>query len=194
MANAFNADNALATEPESFVIGDFVQWKRTDLGADYPNTDYTASYVSRDASGGSHEFSVVGTSVGNDYLFTILGASSSGFSAGHHHWHLEIKRNSDNERIVLESGHWNVEIDVDANGVDPRSHAEIMVQKIESVLEGKADSDVSNYSIQGRSLTKMSYDELLNARKNYKSEVRSEKAREMMKRGKSGASTILVKF
>jgi hypothetical protein len=194
MANAFNADNALATEPESFVVGDFVQWKRTDLGADYPNTDYTASYVSRDATGGSHEFTVIGTSSGSDYLFTILGASSSGFSAGHHHWHLEIKRNSDNERIVLESGHWDIEIDVDVNGVDPRSHAEIMVQKIESVLQGKADSDVSNYSIQGRSLTKMSYDELMNARKQYKSELRSEKAKEMIKRGKGSSATIKVTF
>ena len=101
MANAFNADNALATEPESFVVGDFVQWKRTDLGADYPNTDYTASYVSRDATGGSHEFTVIGTSSGSDYLFTILGASSSGSSVGHHHWHLLVNQDANHHLMRM---------------------------------------------------------------------------------------------
>jgi len=194
MANAFNAENALATEPDSFVVGDFVLWKRTDLGADYPNNLYTAKYVSRDAAGGSHEFSVTATNDGSDYLFTILGADSSGFSSGSHRWQLEIIRNSDSERVVVDSGHWSVIVDVDVNGVDPRSHAEIMVDKIQSVLEGKADSDVSEYSIAGRSLTKMTYQELLEARKTYRAEANTIKIKEMIKRGKGSSSTIEVRF
>jgi hypothetical protein len=194
MANAFNAVNAPSIEPDSFVVGDFVLWKRTDLGADYPNDLYTAKYVSRDAAGGSHEFSVTGTNDGSDYLFTILGADSSAFSSGNHRWQLEIARNSDGERIVVDSGHWSVIVDVDVNGVDPRSHAEIMVDKIESVLNGKADSDVSEYSIAGRSLTKMTYQELLDARKSYRAEVNAIKVKEMIKRGKGSSSTIKVTF
>lgn len=194
MANAFSAQNAPSTEPDSFVVGDFVQWKRTDLSSDYPNDQYTASYVSRDAKGGSHEFAVSGSASGDDYLFSILGSASSAFSGGRHRWQLEIVRNSDSERVVVDSGHWEIVVDLDDSNVDPRSHAEIMVDKIQSILEGKADSDVEEYSVQGRSLKKMSYQELLDARKYYKQEVRSEKLKEMVKRGKGSSATIEVTF
>ena len=53
MANLFDADNAPTEEPEEFVIGDFVQWKRTDLSTDYPNTTHTMAYVARIRAGGN---------------------------------------------------------------------------------------------------------------------------------------------
>jgi hypothetical protein len=69
-----------------------------------------------------------------------------------------------------------------------------MVDKIQSVLEGKAGSDVSEYSIAGRSLTKMTYQELLDARKSYRAEANALKVKEMIKRGKGSSATIKVKF
>jgi len=194
MANLFDAANAPTTEPTDFVVGDFVQWKRTDLSEDYPNTAYTATYISRDAAGGSHEFQVTGTASGDDYLFTILGTASSNFDAGHHHWHLEIVRNSDSERIVIDQGHWDVNEDIDVNGTDPRTFAEIMVNKIETILKGKADSDVGSYSIAGRSLTKMTFAELEEARDKYMGIYNREKSNEAVKRGKPSPNTIKVRF
>ena len=194
MANLFDAANAPTTEPTDFVVGDFVQWKRTDLSDDYPNTAYTLTYVSRDAGGGSHEFSVTGTSSGSDYLFTILGSASDGFSAGHHKWQLEIVRNSDSERIVHETGHWDINVDMDVNGVDPRSFAQTMVDKIETILTGKADSDVGSYSIAGRSLTKMTFAELEEARNRYMGIYKREQADEAVKKGKPSPNTIKVRF
>lgn len=194
MANLFDAANAPTTEPTDFVVGDFVQWKRTDLSDDYPNTAYTLTYVSRDAGGGSHEFSVAGTASGSDYLFTILGSASDDFSAGHHKWQLEIVRNSDSERIVHETGHWDIHVDMDVNGVDPRSFAQTMVDKIETILTGKADSDVGSYSIAGRSLTKMTFAELEEARNRYMSIYKREQADEAVKKGKPSPNTIKVRF
>lgn len=194
MANLFDAANAPTTEPAEFVVGDFVQWKRTDLSGDYPNTAYTATYISRDAAGGGHEFQVTGTASGDDYLFTILGTASSAFDAGHHHWHLEIVRNSDSERIVIDQGHWDVNEDIDVNGTDPRTFAEIMVDKIETILKGKADSDVGSYSIAGRSLTKMTFAELEDARDKYMGIYNREKSNEAVKRGKPSPNTIKVRF
>ena len=55
---------------------------------------------------------------------------------------------------------------------DRRSHAEVMVGKINSILEGRADSDVSSYSIKSRSLTRLSIDELIRWRDYYISEVK----------------------
>ena len=66
MANLFDAANAPTTEPLEIVVGDFIQWKRTDLGADYPNDQYTATYVARITGGGASEITLTGTASGND--------------------------------------------------------------------------------------------------------------------------------
>ena len=36
MANAFDASQAPEGEPDEIVVGDFLQWKRSDLVDDYP--------------------------------------------------------------------------------------------------------------------------------------------------------------
>jgi hypothetical protein len=194
MANLFDATNAPTTEPEKIVVGDFIQWKRTDLSADYPPTSYTATYVARISGGGSSEHQIVGTNSGGDYLFTVTSATSAGFNAGQYHWQLEIVQNSSSNRIVVDRGYFEAIVDLDVNGTDPRTHAEIMVTKIESLLSGKADSDVANYSIAGRSLTKLSFNELIQARDYYKSEMRKEEIDQRIRRGQATGATIQVRF
>jgi len=194
MANLFDPANAPTIEPETVVQGDWIQWKRTDLGADYPNTAYTATYVARITGGGNTEVQVTGTASGSDYLFSVNSATSEGFVPGLYHWQLEIKRDSDNNRLVVDRGYFTAIADLDVNGADPRTHAEIMVAKIESILSGKADSDVASYSVAGRSLTKMSFRELLEARDYYRSEVRKEQISERIRRGQSTGATVQVRF
>lgn len=194
MANLFDASNAPTTEPEVVSPGDFIQWKRTDIGGDYPPASYTATYVARITGGGNTEVQVVGTASGSDYLFTVSSTTSTDFVVGLYHWQLEIKRNSDNSRIVIDRGYFTCVADLDINGADPRTHAEIMVAKIESILSGKADSDVASYSIAGRSLSKMSFQELTNARDYYKKEVQQEVIAERIRKGQGTGATIQVRF
>jgi hypothetical protein len=194
MANLFDAANAPTTEPLEIVVGDFIQWKRTDLGADYPNDQYTATYVARITGGGASEIQLTGTASGDDYLFTVDSVTSADFVAGYYHWQLEIVRNSDSERLVLERGTFTAIVDLDVNNVDPRTHAEIMVDKIEAVLQNRADADVANYSIQGRSLVKLSIDDLLRWRDYYRAELAMEKRKERVRRGKSTGATIKARF
>jgi hypothetical protein len=194
MANLFDAANAPTTEPLEIVVGDFIQWKRTDLGADYPNDQYTATYVARITGGGASEIQLTGTASGDDYLFTVDSATSTDFNAGYYHWQLEIVRNSDSERLVFERGTFTAIVDLDVNNVDPRTHAEIMVDKIEAVLQNRADADVANYSIQGRSLVKLSIDDLLRWRDYYRTELAMEKRKERVRRGKSTGATIKARF
>ena len=47
MANAFDSTNAPEGEPSEVVVGDFLQWKRSDLVSDYPTDLYSLSYVAR---------------------------------------------------------------------------------------------------------------------------------------------------
>ena len=194
MANLFDVTQAPTTEPEVVSPGDFLQWKRTDLGSDYPNSAYTAGYVARITGGGNTEIAVTGTASGSDYLFSVSSATSADFVPGLYHWQLEIVRNSDSNRIIVDRGYFTCVADLDVNGADPRTHAEIMLGKIESILSGKADSDVSSYSVAGRSLSKMSFKELLDARDYYKREFQKEVIAERIRKKQGTGATVQVRF
>lgn len=194
MANLFDAANAPEGEPLVVTVGDFIQWKRSDLVSDYPPDSYTATYVARITGGGSNEIQLVGTDQTTHYLFTANSVTSADFVPGYYHWQLEIVRNSDSERLVVDTGTFTVAVDLDVNASDPRTHAEIMVDKIESILQGRADSDVANYSIKDRSLTKLSISELLQWRDYYKLELRKEKNAQLIAKGESTGATVKVRF
>ena len=194
MANLFDAASAPEGEPSEVVVGDYIQWKRSDLTTDYPTADYTATYVARITGGGASEIQLTGTASNGAYLFTADSTTSAAFVPGYYHWQLEIVRNSDSNRIVVDRGAFTAIVDLDVNNSDPRTHAEKMLTKIESLLEGRADSDVANYSIQGRSLTKLSIDELVKWRDYYQSEVNRIKRLEEIKLGRKTAATVKVRF
>lgn len=194
MANLFDAANAPEGEPLVVTVGDFIQWKRSDLVSDYPPDLYTATYIARITGGGASEIQLVGTDQTTHYLFTVNSVTSTDFVPGYYHWQLEIVRDSDSERIVVDTGTFTAAVDLDVNASDPRSHAEIMVDKIESILQGRADSDVANYSIKDRSLTKLSISELLQWRDYYKLELRKEKNAQLIAKGESTGATVKVRF
>lgn len=197
MANLFDAINSPEGEPSELVVGDFIQWKRSDLSEDYPTlSGYTAEYVARITSGSFDEIKIPqsASSTNDYYLFTVGSSASSAFLPGIYRWQLEVVQTSSGNRIVVDSGSFSAIADMDNSQSDPRIHAEIMVDKIETILQGKADSDVASYSVAGRSLTKLSFQELLDAREYYKREVNNHKNKELLKRGKSGGATIKVRF
>lgn len=194
MANLFDAANAPEGEPTIVTVGDFIQWKRSDLVDDYPPNLYTATYIARITGGGANEITLQGTDETTHYLFSVSSAVSADFVPGYYHWQLEIVRNSDSERIVVDTGTFTANVDLDVNASDPRTHAEIMVDKIESILTGRADSDVANYSIKDRSLTKLSISELLQWRDYYKLELRKEKTAQLIAKGETTGVTVKVRF
>ncbi len=194
LANRFDPANSPTIEPERIVVGDFIQWRRIDLGTDYPNDAYTATYVARITGGGSSEIQIVGAAYNSDYLFSASSSVSADFVAGFYHYQLEMVRNSDSERIVIDRGTFTAVVDLDVNGTDPRSHAEIMVDKIETVLQGRADADVLSYSINGRSLSKMPPNELVEWRDYYKREFLMEKRKERIRRKIASGATIVARF
>lgn len=192
MANLFDVDNAPATEPQQFAIGDFVQWKREDIIGDYPTATHSAEWIAR-ISGGGSEIKVAATETSTYYLFTINSSDSASFTKGHYHWQLEITETSSSNRIIIDTGTLDIDFDLDDN-VDPRSHAQVMIDKIESILQGKADADVASYSINGRSLTKMSFEDLISARDFYRKEYAKELQLERAKQGDQTGATVLVRF
>ena len=197
MVNLFDPANAPEGEPTEIVVGDFLQWKRSDIADTYPTSEgYTAEYVARITGGGASEIKMPQAAGSTDdyYLFTVSSATSESFEPGLYHWQLEVTQTSSGNRIVVDIGDFTAIPDMDNNQADPRIHAEIMVSKIETILQGKADSDVASYSIAGRSLTKLSFSELIQARDYYRREIVKHNNDELLKRGKSNGSTIKVRF
>jgi len=194
MANLFDADNAPKEVPRSIVIGDLVQFKLTQFSTDYPNTSHSMTFMARSGEGANVEFSIAASNSGDDYLFSASSAATSAFTAGLYHYQIEVLETSSNNRLILDQGELDVTVDLDVNAVDPRTHAEKMLQKIEAVLENRADADVSSYSIAGRSLTKMTPEELLTWRDNYRREVKAYRRKLDVKHGRKTSSSILVRF
>lgn len=77
---------------------------------------------------------------------------------------------------------------------DQRSHAKIMLDALEAVLQGKASKDVSSYSIAGRALTKLTPDELELWRDKYRAEYAAERRKERIKDGRGSGATVKVRF
>jgi hypothetical protein len=165
-----------------------------DLVSDYPLATHSMEYVARITAGGSTEIKVAATEQNGTYVFEVDSATSAAYVAGFYHWQLEATETASGNRVVIERGTFTAVEDLDVNGADPRSHAEIMITKIESLLQGKGDADVSSYSIQGRSLTKLSYQELIQARDYFRKEYAKERQIERAKAGETTGATILVRF
>jgi len=193
MAHTNYFDEIQEGEPKTIVVGDYLQWKKTDLAETYDPTLYTLTYIGRIAGGGN-EINITATNGGTYYLIQESSTTTATYNPGYYHWQLEITRNSDGERIVVDRGHSEVVPDLDINASDPRSHAEIMLDKIQSLLQGKADADVSSYSIAGRSLTKMTFTELTEAESYFAAKVTSEKAKLDAQNHRPTAATIKVRF
>ena len=194
MANMFDTANALETEPAKIIAGDRLIFKRSDLNNDYSNASYTLKYSARLEGTGSTEIQITATASGSDYLVEVNSSTTASYTVGTYRWQAYITRNSDEQRLTIDEGTWEVIANRDAATTDPRTHSAIMVDKIESILEGRADSDVSSYSIQGRSLTKLGIEELMAWRDRYKAELLLEKRKERALNGVGTGAKVLVRF
>ncbi len=194
MANLFDTDNATTTEPAEIISGDRLIWKRTDLNTDYSNSTHSLKYSARLEGTGSTEIEIAASASSDDYLVEIASATTANYTAGVYVWQAYITRTSDSQRLTIDTGTWEVIANRDANTADPRSHAKLMLDKIESILEGRAGSDVGSYSINGRSLTKLSISDLLVWRDRYKIEFLRAVRKERANNGVGTGGQVKVRF
>ena len=187
MANLFT--DIPEKEPVTIYKGETVVWNRKDL-TDYPVGSYAMSWIARLESNGGTSFSATVTEVDDYYKFTLDNSATGGYTTGDYFWVLKVTQSSDSEELILETGKITVKDNYFGSTGDTRSHAKIMLDKIESILEGRADADVSSYSIQGRSLSKIGIAELLQWRDYYKAEYQKEVA-EFRTGNKEGSGRVV---
>ena len=198
MANAFDVSNASVGVPTKIIVGDTVTWRVSIDTSDYPTADYTVSYSFQCAehpAGTKHSLEVTGSEDADGYYVTLTAASTLSIDHfGEWHYQAYITRDSDGARHTFDQGDTWFVSDLASLDDDIRSHAEIMLNKIETLLEGRADSDIASYSIAGRSLTKMSPKQLMEWRDHYKAEVAREKIKQDIEAGRGGKSSIKIRF
>ena len=191
MANLFT--DIPEKEPVTIYKGETVVWNRKDL-TDYPVGSYAMSWTARLESNGGTSFSATVTEVDDYYKFTLDNSATGGYTTGDYFWVLKVTQSSDSEELIIDTGKITVKDNYFGSTGDTRSHAKIMLDKIESILEGRADADVSSYSIQGRSLSKISINELLQWRDYYKAEYQKEIAKFRRDNNEGSGRVIKVQF
>lgn len=196
MSNIFDRANYPSQEPEILVVGDFWVWRRDDLASNYPTDSYSLSYEfhGNSGGGGSHQFTITATEADDTYFIEVPSATTAGYTAHDYTWDAYITRTSDSERIRVDYGHATVALNLADTNADTRSHAKKVVDAIEAVIEGRATIDQSSMSIAGRSLSRLSIDELLLFRDRYKAEYLKEIKLDRIRNKKGSGNTIKVKF
>ncbi len=186
-------DNVPEGEPVVLVVGDTWVWQRSDLATDYPVATYNLNYsLQREGDVGAPT-AIAAAKVGNVYKVTVAAATTAALAAGVWRWTATMVRIADAARVAISAGTFNVRANPAAAG-DVRSHAAKVLAAIESLIEGKAASDVASYSIAGRSLTKLSFAELLDARAFYRREVKRERDAANAAAGRPTGRTYAVRF
>jgi hypothetical protein len=193
MANKFDSTNYPTTEPNELQLGDLWAWKRTDLFNDYPTASYALSYEFNlvDGSAASN-FTLTATESNNEYI--IETSSTTSYTAGEYNWVSYITRSSDSVRIKLSEGFTEIQENYATTTSSVRSHAKKVLDAIEAVIENRATMDQSSMSIAGRSLSRLTVDELMTFRDRYKVEYLKEIKKARIKNNKDSGNNIKVRF
>ena len=194
MSNLFDSDNYPTVEPEVLTIGDRWLWKRNDLGSDYPPASYALSYNARLQGAGSTAISITASESGDDYLVEVASATTAGYTAGTYSWSAFITRSADSQRIQIDSGDFVIKTNLATSTADPRTHAEKMVDHLESTLESLAQKLTTSYSVSDRSNTLTSMEDVRNQLDYYKGKVKSELNKARVKSGLRTDSNLLLRF
>jgi len=193
LSNKFDSTNYPSQVPTELQLGDFWAWKRDDLSSDYPVASYSLSYEFNLVDGATvSNFTLTATESNDTY---VVEASNTGsYTKGNYNWVSYMTRSSDSARVKLEEGFVEVQDNYATTTASVRSHAKIVLDSIEAVIENRANIDQASMSIAGRSLSRMSIDELLTFRDRYKAEYLKEVKQLRIKNNRGSGNTIKVNF
>ena len=193
MSNLFDSANFPSKEPTELQLGDFWAWKRIDLATDYPTAAYALIYEFNLVDGSTaSNFTLTATEANDEYI--ISTTSTTSYTAGNYNWIAYIQRSSDNARIKIGEGYTEIQDNYATTTASVRSHAKIVLDAIEAVIENRATMDQSSMSIAGRSLSRLSVDELMTFRDRYKTEYLKEVKMARIKNNRGSGNTVKVKF
>ena len=196
MANLFDSTNYRTLEPtletygHPIVAGDYLAWKRSDLNSDYSNSSYSLSYKARLEDSGSTLITISASASGADYLIEVGQSTTASYTVGIYHWDAYITKDSDSERVRVDHGQWEIIENLASATTDPRSSSKKVYDAVVAVIEGRASQDQMSYSIAGRSLSRMSIEDLIKFEGIYKARWMKEVNESRIRDGLGTTNTI----
>ena len=175
------------TEPEYFVAGDTVKWKKTL--ADYKASDgWTLSYALR----GAGTVNITASPSGADHQVDIAAATTAGYTVGTYSFSAYVTKAA--ERYTVGSGY-----------IEIKKNLATATTFTDRLLTLQADVDAINawlgknysfasYSIGGRSLNKYTIADLYMLRGRLQSELQNLKDAEKIRRGLGTSKLIRVRM
>lgn len=186
MSNIFDSTNYPTQLPAELQIGDYWAWKRTDLASSYPLADYSLKYIFYLVSGSTaSNFTIDASESNGEYVFAT---SSTVKPIGDYKWTAVITKTAGNVPAVIDTGYITIVSDA------VRSHTKLVLDSIEAVIENRATMDQASMSIAGRSLSRMSIDELMTFKDRYKLDWLKEVKKARVKNNQGSGNIIKARF
>ena len=174
------------TEPLQVVAGSTATW--TVPAGDYAAPTWTLSYAL--LKPGCDRIEITATDNGDgSHLVTVAASDTAGWESGEYYWQRNVTNGS--VRHTTGSGRLEIKPNFAAANVDPRSSAKKTLDALEAVREGKATGDQLSMSLNGRSISRMSWDEVNSAWNHFKNLVDQEVALEKDELGTSDQSNTV---
>jgi len=197
LANLFDSTNYPGNVPDTLTVGDRWAWKREDIVTDYIPTSYTLSYSFRLLASAATEIQLGSSQITESttaYIVEVPSSTTAGYTKGDYEYQEYISRTSDSERIITARGYVTLKPNLDADSSDPRSHARIVFDALEAMLESRASIDQSSMSIAGRSLSRMTPEEIRDWYEYYRYKVQLEVKKDRIRKGEATGSLIKARF
>ena len=180
----------LKTEPQLANAG--TTWKWEVSFSDYKASIYTLTYYFREVSG-KYSFDITATNSNDTFRVNVPKATTSAYAPGVYSGQGFVDDGA--SRFLVYENQLQVGSDFALQGIgkDTRSHAQKVLESIKALLEGKTE-DVTSYSVAGRSITKMTLQELIEAKDYYERIVITEQRQQRAKQGLHTGQVVRAKF
>ncbi len=176
-------------EPASIVIGDTVKWKKSL--SNYKASDgWTLKYVLKDVN----TINITASASGDDYSIEISAATTAAWSAGTYFWRSYVEKAA--EKYSQQEGIIQVKAGTSSiSGIyEEYKHVTEVLTALEATIKNKASLDQLSYSINGRSLSRMTPDDVIKWRNFYRAEKAKLEKELNIARGVEGGGLIRVRF
>ena len=185
--------------PATIRAGDTVRWRHdasTDnLGNSIDSGSWVLTYYLR-TNTASEGATVVGSSYGLGWEFTLAAATSAGFDAGT--WYWQAIATSGSDKVTLGAGQLEVLAALEYSGTpgafDGRTQAQQDLTAVQAAIRAIISGQAKQYSIGSRSFTKLDLGELMERESRLKAEVKREQMAELMANGLGNPHNLFVRF
>lgn len=175
-------------EPLQITAGDSVSWERSIDG--YPASDGWAAHYYLTNESNSYE--ITSSPSGDAHKVNADAVTTAAFVAGRYRYQLKVKKGAD--VVTIESGK-TIDIlpDFSSGPLDGRTQAEVALEAVRATIAKKATKDQLSITVEGRTIQRMSFEDLIKAEKHLSAQVARE-ARAARGQSAGGIRKIRTRF